>query len=533
VWESDDASDASNGGVEAGRGGYSSAVAVKEKADLEALRTEKEALRRSLHDERMGTAALGLEVRLQALHNDLVHALLGRKEEGGAQCSETQSTTEPLAQRGCSPKRSPKRGDVGDGENDCASRSLEHELEMEIEMLIAGDKEKGESRNPVHLQTERAAPAERQSRGPGTGLGGSTRACRKHVALLEDQERSRAIENDDVRALLVGVHASHKAELEEVHAENTRTRRSLEKKSKRYRSERDRLGKECAELRGQVAMLNSAEWQLAIRTLGNDSSRKSASAGATEGTRAETQLKVRQFEDKISTLHQEKRQLAFAAKVAKEAQELSQTEIRLLHEKVSALELSQEALARDAAHWKGLHAALVDRTRAPSQDLQQQREGALAEALARKQKELAEKNAEAEEMGAKQRASDAEVARLRRIVADFEPERVSHAALRRSLAESHKEVQALKESLDASRAAIADHEREIAILKSKEMAWQEVHAQFVAVKIDNEKMAKAQIDLVRNLENSASKIAALDRERDQLLGSLTTVSKVHVPLAGR
>ena len=54
-----------------------------------------------------------------------------------------------------------------------------------------------------------------------------------------------------------------------------------------------------------------------------------------------------------------------------------------------------------------------------------------------------------------------------------------------------------------------------------------------AEKKANEKMAKAQIDLVRNLENSASKIAALDRERDQLLGSLTTVSKVHVPLAGR
>ena len=132
---------------------------------------------------------------------------------------------------------------------------------------------------------------------------------------------------------------------------------------------------------------------------------------------------------------------------------------------------------------------------------------------------------ELEEMGAKWRASEGEAERLRGVISEFETERKTWNALHQSFMEAKATVERLTGELTGREEVVAGHLKTIEMLKADKLSWDLLQENYMAAKAAYDKMLEEKTAMGAKLGESTDKMAALEREKLELIGSLSTVSK--------
>jgi chromosome segregation ATPase len=176
-------------------------------------------------------------------------------------------------------------------------------------------------------------------------------------------------------------------------------------------------------------------------------------------------------------------------------------EAQLAAEKIKSSEASHLAASKDTAI-----------------DIERRNYSSVQDVLGSTRKEL-------EEMGAKWRANEVEIARLRALMSDFETERKTWSSLQEAFMDAKVKVEQMLGQLGVKDAEIATLVKEIEMLKQDKKAWEILQETYMTAKAEFAKLSQDKAEVDRQLASALEKITALEREKLELIGSLTCVSK--------
>ena len=138
---------------------------------------------------------------------------------------------------------------------------------------------------------------------------------------------------------------------------------------------------------------------------------------------------------------------------------------------------------------------------------------------------LATTRKESEEWRRTGEAAQAECQRLTGVVAEFAVERKTWSALQQSLLESKVQVEKMSGQLEAGEKRTAELLKELETMTAEKRSWELLRENYMAAKAECDKLREEKVALEAAIAAANDKVTGLEREKLELIGSLTTVSK--------
>ena len=322
--------------------------------------------------------------------------------------------------------------------------------------------------------------------------------------LLEEKVKSLTEQNEQ----LILRNKSSQSTFEDLQEKGSQVRRTLEEKVQQYSLEMEKLkaeAHECVQLRQEVLTLKD-------RIVGLSQNYCCASSGS--DTQLQKDLAILQVENE--SLKQFKSDVEYW----KEQHTVIARDIGRYQATNAANAVTIEGLEAQLAAEKSRCTEATHLAEANQKAVEIERKNyvSVQDVLGGTRREL-------EEMGAKWRASEAEVDRLKGIVSEFETERKTWTALHQSFMEAKATVERLTGELAGREEVVAGYVKTIEMLKADKLSWDLLQENYMAAKASYDKMLEEKTSLAGKLSESADKVKALEREKLELIGSLSTVSK--------